>query len=224
MNHLTQILRCKITFQFPFFTNKLVLIIPFYRPKMTSTKTIKRTLFSFGLGMGMLVSSASLSFAQDSHKHEDGRICGTDHNLERLLSINPDAKDNMRKIEAFTDQYIQNLQSQREEATVYRIPVVVHVIYNTTAQNVSQAQIQSQIDVMNRDFRRTNPDYTLTPSEFAGSVADTEIEFYLATTDPSGNPTTGITRTQTTQTSFAALTTSTSVEKMKLTSQGGKAV
>ena len=172
--------------------------------------------------MGMLVSSASLSFAQDSHKHEDGRICGTDHNLERLLSINPDAKDNMRKIEAFTDQYIQNLQSQREEATVYRIPVVVHVIYNTTAQNVSQAQIQSQIDVMNRDFRRTNPDYTLTPSEFAGSVADTEIEFYLATTDPSGNPTTGITRTQTTQTSFAAPTTSTSVEKMKLTSQGGK--
>jgi hypothetical protein len=181
---------------------------------MTLSTTIKRSLFSFGLGMGMLVSSAS--FAQDSHGHEDGRSCSTDHNLERLLSINPDAKANMDKVENFTAQYIQNLQSQRTEAVVYRIPVVVHVIYNTAAQNVSQAQIQSQIDVLNKDFRRTNPDYTKTPAEFAGSVADTEIEFYLATTDPSGNPTTGVTRTSTTKTSF------TTNDDMKFNSRGGK--
>jgi hypothetical protein len=183
---------------------------------MTLSTTIKRTLFSFGLGMVMLVSSASLSFAQDSHNHKDGRSCSTDHNLERLLSINPDAKENMDKVETFTAQYIQNLQSQREEATVYRIPVVVHVIYNTTAQNISQAQIQSQIDVLNEDFRRTNSDYTLTPSEFAGSVADSEIEFFLATTDPAGNPTTGVTRTSTTKTSF------TTNDDMKFNSRGGK--
>ena len=160
--------------------------------------------------------ASSTSFAQDSHNHKDGRSCTTDHNLERLLSINPEAKGNMDKVEAFTQQYIQNLSNQRTEATVYTIPVVVHVIYNTSAQNVSQAQIQSQIDVLNKDFRRTNPDYTLTPSEFAGSVADTEIEFVLATTDPNGNPTTGITRTQTSRTSFST------DDAMKFTAQGGK--
>ena len=89
---------------------------------MTFTKTIKHTLFSFGLGIGMLASSTS--FAQDSHNHKDGRSCTTDHNLERLLSINPEAKGNMDKVEAFTQQYIQNLSNQRTEATVYTIPVV----------------------------------------------------------------------------------------------------
>ncbi|WP_338793837.1 GEVED domain-containing protein [Bernardetia sp. Wsw4-3y2] len=181
---------------------------------MTFTKTIKHTLFSFGLGIGMLASSTS--FAQDSHGHKDGRSCTTDHNLERLLSINPEAKQKMRNIETFTQNYIQNQKNQRTEATVYTIPVVVHVIYNTSAQNVSQAQIQSQIDVLNQDFRRTNSDYTLTPSEFAGSVADTEIEFVLASTDPNGNPTTGVTRTQTSKTSFSTN------DAMKFTSQGGK--
>ncbi|PIY07626.1 MAG: hypothetical protein COZ18_16480 [Flexibacter sp. CG_4_10_14_3_um_filter_32_15] len=181
---------------------------------MTFTKTIKRTLFSFGLGIGMLVSSTS--FAQDSHNHKDDRTCTTDHNLERLLSINPEAKENMDKVEAFTQNYIQNLNHQRTEATVYTIPVVVHVIYNTSAQNVSQAQIQSQIDVLNADFRRTNPDYTLTPAEFAGSVADSEIQFVLATTDPNGNPTTGITRTQTNKTAFSTN------DDMKFDSRGGK--
>ncbi len=187
---------------------------------MTFTKTIKRTLFSLGLGIGMLASSTS--FAQDSHDHPDGRTCDTDHNLERLLSINPEAKQNMRNIETFTQNYIQNLQNQRTEATVYTIPVVVHVLYNTSALNISQAQIQSQIDVLNEDFRRTNSDYTLTPSEFAGVVADSEIEFVLATTDPNGNPTNGVTRTQTSQSSFAAPRYSSDIEKMKFTSQGGK--
>jgi hypothetical protein len=181
---------------------------------MTFTKTIKHTLFSLGLGIGMLASSTS--FAQDSHNHKDGRTCSTDHNLERLLSINPEAKSNMDKVEAFTETYIQNLSNQRTEATVYTIPVVIHVIYNTSAQNISQAQIQSQMDVLNEDFRRTNSDYTLAPSEFAGSVADTEIQFVLATTDPNGNATSGITRTQTSKTSFSTN------DDMKFDSRGGK--
>ncbi|WP_291721104.1 GEVED domain-containing protein [Bernardetia sp.] len=180
---------------------------------MISTKTIKNTLFSFGFGIGMLASSTS--FAQDSHGHK-GRSCHADENLERLLSINPEAKQTMRNIETFTQNYIQNQRNQRTEAEVYTIPVVVHVLYNTSAQNVSQAQIQSQIDVLNADFRRTNSDYTLTPSEFAGSVADTEIEFVLATTDPNGNATSGVTRTQTSVSAFGTN------DQMKYSSQGGK--
>ena len=55
---------------------------------------------------------------------------------------------------------------------VTRIPVVVHVVWNTAAQNISDAQIASQIDVLNRDFRRTNPDVNNTPAAFLPLTAD----------------------------------------------------
>ncbi|WP_420379232.1 zinc metalloprotease [Gilvibacter sp.] len=61
------------------------------------------------------------------------------------------------------------------------IPVVVHVVYNTAnpAENISLAQIQSQIDVLNADFRATNSDVSGVPAEFAGVVADSDINFTL---------------------------------------------
>ena len=78
-----------------------------------------------------------------------------------------------------------------------RIPVVVHVVYNTEEQNISDEQIATQIEVLNRDFRATNPDIATVPAPFTGAVADAEIEFALTTTDPDGNPSNGITRTRT---------------------------
>jgi hypothetical protein len=85
---------------------------------------------------------------------------------------------------------------------VTRIPVVVHVVWNTQAQNISDAQIWSQIDVLNQDFRRTNPDSSQVPQVWQDVVADARVEFFLASTDPDGNPTDGITRTQTQRTFF----------------------
>ena len=82
------------------------------------------------------------------------------------------------------------------------IPVVVHVVSKTSAQNISDAQIESQIEVLNRDFRRNNPDTASTPAAFAPLIADARVEFELATTDPAGNPTNGITRTTTTVDAF----------------------
>ena len=78
------------------------------------------------------------------------------------------------------------------------IPVVVHVVWRTNAENISDAQIASQIAVLNRDFRKTNADVGSTPSVFAPLCADARIEFELASTDPSGNPTDGIVRVKTT--------------------------
>jgi Pregnancy-associated plasma protein-A len=77
---------------------------------------------------------------------------------------------------------------------------------NTPAQNVSDAQIQSQIDVLNEDFRRTNTDATSVPSYFAGVAADARIEFALAVRDPNCGATTGITRTNTATTGFTKAT------------------
>ena len=85
---------------------------------------------------------------------------------------------------------------------VVTIPVVVHVVYANSTQNISDAQIESQIKVLNEDFRRTNVDKINTPSDFENVAADSKIEFKLATIDPDGAASTGITRTSTTKTQF----------------------
>jgi hypothetical protein len=85
---------------------------------------------------------------------------------------------------------------------ILRIPVVVHVLYATDEFNISDAKIQSQIAVLNQDFRKRNTNQGQAPAEFASLIADVGIEFYLATKDPAGQPTTGITRTQSTLQGF----------------------
>jgi hypothetical protein len=87
------------------------------------------------------------------------------------------------------------------------IPVVVHVLHNGTAvgvdANISDAQILSQIRVLNEDFRRKNADAIRTPEEFLPVAADANIEFVLAKQDPNGLPTTGIVRKQGPKTIYA---------------------
>lgn len=82
--------------------------------------------------------------------------------------------------------------------TVYTIPVVVHVIHNGNAvgvsYNISDAQVLSQIAVLNEDYRRLNSDTVSTPGVYAPVAADCEINFCLAQRDPNGNATNGIDR------------------------------
>ncbi len=80
---------------------------------------------------------------------------------------------------------------------IITIPVVVHVVnYAPDPFTISDEKIRSQFDVLNQDFRKKNPDHLKTPDEFIDLVADVGIEFVLANTDPDGNPTTGIIRTE----------------------------
>jgi Pregnancy-associated plasma protein-A/Secretion system C-terminal sorting domain len=90
------------------------------------------------------------------------------------------------------------MPSQRTTgAPILTIPVVVHVLYKNVDQNISNAQIYSQIDILNADYRRLNADTLNTPAMFDSIAADIEVEFCLASLDPSGAPTSGITRTST---------------------------
>ena len=80
---------------------------------------------------------------------------------------------------------------------VITIQIVVHVInYTPDPFVISDEKIYSQIDVLNLDFRKLNPDHINTPDEFSDLIADVGIEFLLATVDPNGNPTTGIIRSE----------------------------
>lgn len=133
------------------------------------------------------------------------RKCGTMDHHHATSQQNPAVQFNLDQINQFTQEMIENGVVNMEKAVV-TIPVVVHVLYNTTAQNISQAQIQSQIDVLNKDFRKLNTDWSNTPSIYQSLVADCEFNFCLATVDPSGNATTGIIRKSTTKTVFDANT------------------
>ncbi|MDF2436075.1 MAG: hypothetical protein K0Q95_451 [Bacteroidota bacterium] len=129
------------------------------------------------------------------------RRCGSMENLERLKLEDPALESRMVQIENATQQFINT--PQRGMNAIVNIPVVVHVVYNTASQNISDAQIQSQLAVLNEDFRRLNADRANTPAAFAATAADPEITFCLATKDPNGAATTGIIRKSTTVTSFS---------------------
>jgi hypothetical protein len=130
------------------------------------------------------------------------RNCGTMEHLEFLQSQDPMLEQRMQKNEYSLQQKIHN-QPESFSSTIITISVVVHVVYYTSTENISTAQVQSQIDVLNEDFRRLNADAINTPSAFQSLAADSEIEFCLASIDPNGNSTTGITRTSTSQSSFS---------------------
>ena len=129
------------------------------------------------------------------------RNCGTMDVHYRLLRTVPEYAEARTASENHAMRAAMSPMIGRTGCT--RIPTVVHVVYSTAAQNISDAQIQSQIAVLNRDFRQKNADVGTVPVAFSTFVADARIEFQLATTDPSGNPTNGITRTSTTVASFS---------------------
>lgn len=82
---------------------------------------------------------------------------------------------------------------------VVTIPVVVHVIYNLAAENISEEQIISQINSLNADFAKSNADFNKVPAVFAKLAANSKIQFALAKTNPMGQATSGIMRKKTTR-------------------------
>ncbi len=104
------------------------------------------------------------------------RSCASQEVLERQLRENPELASKMAQIEDFTSKAIQ---SGRIVNGHIEIPVVVNVLYRTTAENISLSQIQSQIDVLNQDFNAANSDYNQVPALFSGVKANVGISFVL---------------------------------------------
>lgn len=144
----------------------------------------------------VLTALLLLNFGISSHGF--AQKCKTSEVRAQNIAKNPAILDEIQRIEAFTQAWSLDQSLTYKTNAVVTIPVVVHVIWQSTAENISDAQVASQMTVMNDDFRKLNSNFSSTPAGFQSIAADSEIEFCLATTDPSGNPTTGITRTQTT--------------------------
>lgn len=108
-----------------------------------------------------------------------------------------------------------------ETDPIYQVPVVVHIVYNTPQENISNELVYAQIARLNKDFRRLNADSVDTRAEFLPVAGDAGIEFYLAGTDPDGNPIGGITRTEVTREDFTPDFTGGGLDDVKQSSLGG---
>ena len=132
------------------------------------------------------------------------RQCATMVVDAKLAEAYPSYRRNQDRIEQGIRRSIGTGQALRTLRKLLTIDVVVHVVYKLPAENISDAQVQSQIAVVNKDFRATNPDKSKVPPVWKGLVGDSNLKFQLAKKDPSGKATTGITRTATTRDSFGS--------------------
>jgi hypothetical protein len=145
------------------------------------------------------------------------RKCGAMQVHERLAETYASFRGNQDRLQRFTKRSMETGEAQATLEQLITLPVVVHVVYRTDVENISKAQINSQLAVLNRDFRATNPDKSGVPDVWKGLVADSRISFALATKDPSGNATDGVTRTETDRQSFGT------DDSVKLAKKGGAA-
>ncbi|MBS1946401.1 MAG: T9SS type A sorting domain-containing protein [Bacteroidetes bacterium] len=161
-----------------------------------------------------LVLAQLFLFAQD--------VCHTADYRQRFFLSHPEAVPKMAELESFTQNIIaqkkftaSRIKPVTNKPDVISIPVVVHVLYGTDQENISDAQVQSQIDVLNQDYQRRNADTTKTPDVFKSVAADCGFQFVLAKVDPGGYATTGIIHKKTNVQSFGIQ------DGIKFSSSGG---
>jgi hypothetical protein len=118
------------------------------------------------------------------------RTCGALIAQNRLVELDPGIRQRQLALEDAT-------RARRATDEVVRrglltIPCFMHVVFRTDEQNISDGQIQSQIDVLNQDFRATNPDIDKIPAVWRSLATDAQLEFRID----------DVTRTQTNQGPF----------------------
>jgi hypothetical protein len=132
--------------------------------------------------------------------------CYSQQYLQQQLSKDPGLASRKASIEKQLQPVTATIRTLGTGGTnddpVINIPVVVHVVYNSPEQNISDQQIISQLNVLNNDFRKLNADTSKIPAYFRPFAADCGIKFSLANTDPRGFTTTGIIRKQTSTKGF----------------------
>lgn len=140
--------------------------------------------FLFSLFLGLLPSYKLLAQIEKTR-------CNTGELIQNSLN-NPTYIETQR----FIKEASKRLNFDKSD-TVITIPVVVHIIYKNYRQKIYDDQVYSQIDALNKDFRKLNSDTNLVKSGY--SLADTKIEFCLTSTKPDGSSTPGITLNPTTK-------------------------
>jgi len=159
----------------------------------------------------LLIGAMIFSFIQTSAQ----RACFSADYLQISLRNNPSLASQVNKLEDFIQQKVAAAANSRLQGITYKIPVVVHVLYHLPGENISDEKVFSQLEMLNKCFRRTNSDTANTPAVFKSRAADCEIEFQLATSDPGKRSTNGIIH------KYTPISIWQSDDQMKFTSQMG---
>ena len=133
----------------------------------------------------------TLLFASEALLAQDQKTCGTNKRLKEIYAKDPSLeRDHAEFIERIFKSQIKDHGVR--SGTSYTIPVVFHIIHEYGEENISDAQVQNQMQILNEDFNKLNADTSLVIAEFDSLIANCHINFKLATLDPDGKCTNGI--------------------------------
>lgn len=144
-------------------------------------------------GFGQITNSPQNSYEEATQK------CAQFEATEWLQENDPERYQTYLESREILEQ--ESASPQLKSGTIYTIPIVFHILHNNGSEDISDAQIQDALYILNRDFRMENADVNNVVSQFFPLATDVEIEFEFATIAPDGTCFEGITRTVTTETS-----------------------
>lgn len=146
---------------------------------------MKRILYAIGI----IIAGTSVANAQQFS-------CATDHYYHQLVEKDPSIVKDLETLIANG----QHEKDDEDSTTIFTIPVVFHVLHQNGVENIPDANIINQIDILNRDYMTLNADTSNVIPEFQGLIGKARIQFKLASYDPWGNCTNGIDRIYTHET------------------------
>lgn len=172
---------------------------------------IQRIAFLALCLFGFTLTDVNAQGVENSHLNEP---CGFATVLDQLEAQYPGFKTNF---DAQTMKLVKSnpvIESRKKRIidtifyydTIYTVPVVFHVLYNVANENLNDSLLISQIEVLNRDFNRRNPDSIKTRGIFKSRAGSARIQFVLASVDPNGMATNGMIHKPTTKTTFGSST------------------
>lgn len=156
-------------------------------------KIFKQTLL-----VAAAFSASTFAFGQ-SHNHIEKPVnkhwCGTHEAIEEVAKTDPTVWDRIAQSQKELKEWEKENGQNKNTSNTYIIPVVVHIIHNFGGENISKAQVDDAIRIMNEDFSLTNSDRSRVIAAFQPIIGNPQVEFRLAKRDPNGNCTDGVTRT-----------------------------
>lgn len=133
-------------------------------------------------------------FGTSSIFAQGGYQCGTTQAHQKLYEQHPELAKAEADYNLIIDQKIKENKNVKTPEQVFIIPIVFHIIHINGSENISDAQVIDEVNILNRDWRKLNSDTAAIVAPFQALAADMKIEFRLAQLDPNGNCTNGIDR------------------------------
>ncbi len=142
--------------------------------------------FNYLLSILLITFFSKVSFAQSFTEE-----CGLNEAMQELKISDPLYQQTEKELLDFTEKFISN--PNKSEAK-YIIPVVVHIVHENGPENIPAANVLDMLRIVNEDYQRRQADTAQAVAPFNSIIGKLDIEFRLATKDPNGNCTNGITR------------------------------